>query len=110
MSAPRRHSDLALYRRLLLEARPFWRHIAGLFALSLLSAPLMLLNPLPLKIAVDSVLGSHALPPWFTWLVPANAPRSDWKVMALVAGMVIAIALTKQLLDLSFAVLRIASG
>ena len=110
MSAPRRHSDLALYRRLLLEARPFWRHIAGLFALSLLSAPLMLLNPLPLKIAVDSVLGSHALPPWFTWLVPTNAPRSDWKVMALVAGMVIAIALTKQLLDLFFAILRSYTG
>ena len=30
----RKQSDLALYRRLFLEVRPFWPHIAGLFALS----------------------------------------------------------------------------
>ena len=51
-------TDLTLYRRLVEEARPYWVHVAGLLALSLLSAPINLLTPLPLKIAVDSVIVS----------------------------------------------------
>ena len=31
--------------------RPYWRHLAALFLLSLLSPPVALLTPLPLKIA-----------------------------------------------------------
>src|SRR5207249_4335833 len=51
--------DVVLFRRLLSQARPYWPHVAALFLLSLLSSPLSLLTPLPLKIAVDSVIGSH---------------------------------------------------
>src|SRR5206468_2977360 len=55
-------SDMAIYRRLFLQARPYWLHIAGIFLLSLLDGPLGLVAPLPLKIAVDSGIGSHPLP------------------------------------------------
>jgi hypothetical protein len=106
MNPARKHSDFALYRRLMVEARPFWWHIAGLFALSLLATPLTLLNPLPLKIVVDSVLGPHELPAWLARLFPAGVQRTDVIVIAVVAGMLIAVALAKQLLDLAFAVLR----
>ena len=61
MSA-RQHSDLQIYRRLLLQSRPYWPHIGGILVLSLLSAPLALMGPLPLKILVDNVLGSQPLP------------------------------------------------
>ena len=44
-----------LYKRLLCQARPYWAHIGGILLLGLLSTPLALLTPLPLKIAVDSV-------------------------------------------------------
>jgi len=54
--------DVVLYRRLLQEARPYWFHLAGLFGLGLLASPVALLTPVPLKIAVDSVLGGHPLP------------------------------------------------
>jgi ATP-binding cassette subfamily B protein len=47
-----------LYPRLAREARPFWRHITGLLLLALLSSAFTLLAPLPLKIVVDSVIGS----------------------------------------------------
>ena len=110
MNAPRKYSDLALYRRLLLEARPCWRHIAGLFALSLLGAPLTLLNPLPLKIVVDSVLGPRELPVWLTSLLPAGSPRAGLAAIAAVAGLVVAIALLKHALDLAFAVLHSYTG
>ena len=106
----RKRSDLALYRRLLAEARPFWTHIAGLFALSLVTAPMALLTPLPLKIVVDSVLGSHALPGWLAWLFPPGLPRTDVRVIGVVAGLLILFALVRQLLDLSFAVFRSYTG
>jgi ATP-binding cassette, subfamily B, bacterial len=60
--AVRQLSDLQIYRRLLLQARPYWPHIGGILVLSLLSTPLALMAPLPLKILVDSVLGSQPLP------------------------------------------------
>ena len=110
MSVVRRHSDFALYRRLLLEARPFWPHIGGLFVLGILATPLTLVGPLPLKIVVDSVLGAHDLPAWLAGLLPDGTPRSDWRVVAVVAGLLVAIALLKQLLDLAFALLRSLTG
>jgi ATP-binding cassette, subfamily B, bacterial len=45
------------FHRLLGQARPYWAHLAGLLGLSLLAPGLRLLAPLPLKFAVDGVLG-----------------------------------------------------
>src|SRR5262249_56782201 len=39
--------------------RPYWPHVAGLLALSALARALKLLSPLPLKLAVDGVLGGQ---------------------------------------------------
>ena len=99
-------SDIALYRRLILEARQFWPHIAGLFALGLLSAPLTLLSPLPLKIVVDSVLGSHNLPGWLAFFLPVDAKSSDVSAVVLVAVLIILLALAKHVVDLFFVLLR----
>jgi ATP-binding cassette subfamily B protein len=69
----------SLLRRVLKVARPCWPHLAGISLLCLLSTPVTLLAPLPLKIAVDSVLGTRALPVWLQqmpwphrWLTAAN--------------------------------------
>src|SRR5256886_10847681 len=48
--------DLTLYRRVLRQTRPYWWHIAGLLGLGVLASPIAILNPVPLKIVVDSVL------------------------------------------------------
>src|SRR5262245_47753765 len=58
--------------RVLLQSKACWPHLAGITALSLLSLPLTLLYPLPLKIAVDSVLGQHALPEFLRRMVPGH--------------------------------------
>ena len=110
MNAKRKQSDLAIYRRLLLEAKPFWPNIAGLFALSLLATPFTLLNPLPLKIVVDCVLGAHELHAWLAWIFPAGTQRTDFIVLAVVAGSLVVIALFRQILDLAFALLRSYTG
>jgi ATP-binding cassette subfamily B protein len=68
MSESFRYSAATIYRRLFAEARPYWGPIVGLFVLNLLTAPLKLLVPLPLKITVDSVLGDKPLSALVAWL------------------------------------------
>ena len=62
--------DLSLVMRILREARAYRWHVAAIFGLGLLATPLALLQPVALKIAVDSVLGSEPLPAlldsWFS--------------------------------------------
>jgi ABC-type multidrug transport system fused ATPase/permease subunit len=56
--------------RVLLESRSCWPHLIGIAGLSILSLPLTLLYPLPLKIVVDNVLGSQPLPGWLVKTIP----------------------------------------
>lgn len=111
MSGPaRKQSDFALYRRLLREARAFWPHIGALFILSVLAAPLTLLTPLPLKVVVDSILGTHPLPGWLAAVLPDGADSTGVTALLAVAVFVVLLAFIKQLLDLAFAVLRSYAG
>ncbi len=104
------YSDVTLYRRLLRQARLYWPHIGGIFLLSLLSSPLALLTPLPLKIAVDSVVGSHPLPGFLAALLPAAAIGSDFAILAVAAGLLVAITLLSQLQELASSLLRTYTG
>jgi ATP-binding cassette, subfamily B, bacterial len=90
-------SDLALYGRLLRQARPYWLHLASLFAVGLLASPIALLTPVPLKIAVDSVLGSHPLPPFVRDLLPTAVAPSPGALLSLAVGLLLAIAALGQL-------------
>src|SRR5881396_1075308 len=85
-----------LWRRLLGEARAYRRHIGSLFALSLLSSVFALLTPLPLAIAVDSVVGSEPLPGFIAVLVPASVSDSQTGVLLVAAGLFLMISLLKQ--------------
>jgi ATP-binding cassette subfamily B protein len=107
--ASRRYGDLALYRRLFSQARPYWVHIGALFLLGLLMAPIALLGPLPLKIAVDHLTG-QPLPPALQHLMPVAWQDSPRAVLLLAAGLLISIALVKQLVDLAMLLLRSYTG
>ena len=85
----RGYSDLVLFRRLLRHIGPHWPHIIGVWALSLLSIPFALLTPLPLKIAVDSVIGSHPLPGFFDALLPATIVDSASAVLVLAVALIL---------------------
>jgi ATP-binding cassette subfamily B protein len=78
---------MALSQRLLRQAKPYWPYIAGIFLLNLLSPLLALLTPLPLKIVVDSVLGSHPVPEPFSPLLPTAATPAH--ILLLAVGLVI---------------------
>ena len=84
-------SDIALLRRLLGFARPVWRQIAGVLLLCLLAIPIGLLTPLPVKIAVDSVIGSRPLPQFLDVLIPSSIGRTPENLAWVVAALVLVI-------------------
>jgi ABC-type multidrug transport system fused ATPase/permease subunit len=62
-----------LYARIIRQARPYWLQLVGVLLLSMLASPISLLVPLPLKIAVDSAIANHPLPPFLAALLPGSA-------------------------------------
>jgi ATP-binding cassette subfamily B protein len=103
-------NDLRLLRRLLQQARPYWPHLAAILALDLLATPLALLTPLPLKLAVDHVIGAAPLPPLVAGLLPAAVEQSRLALLGVVAALQVAILLLLQLRELGWYVLRARAG
>lgn len=87
--------DLALYRRLLRHARPYGLHLAALFGIGLLASPIALLNPVPLKIVVDSVLGTRPLPGFLRDVLPGG--WSPQTILAAAIGLLLLVAAVNQL-------------
>src|SRR5690606_6716768 len=107
---PPQYSDFQLYRCVLRQARPYKWHIAGLLLLGLLSTPLALLTPLPLKIAVDHGIGSVPVPRWLAAVLPDAALRSDVSILVFAAALVVAVALLTQLQAAAPTLLRTYPG
>src|SRR5437899_1988833 len=99
------YSEALIFRRVLREARPCWPFIGALFLLSLLASPLALLAPLPLKIAVDSVIGARPLPGVVAPFVPDEIAHSPDLLLAFVVGLLLTVVLLSQLQALAVAVL-----
>ena len=99
-----------LYRRLVAYSHPYWPHILGVLLLQLFSAPLALLSPLPLKIAVDTVLGSRQLPGWLRGVVPDALQTSPGRLLALAAGLMLLTTLLESLRDLWSELLQTYAG
>ena len=83
----------AISRRVFRQIRPHWLGLAMTLALGALATPVALLMPLPLKIVVDSVLGSHPLPQLLTRLVPSWMAASPRATLWLAVTIVMVVAL-----------------
>jgi ATP-binding cassette subfamily B protein len=105
-----RYGDLEIYARLARQARSSWPPIAGLFLVGLLATPLTLLTPLPLKLAVDSVLGSRPLPPALAAVIPAAITRTPAALLVFIAALALLIALLTQLQALASKYLTAVAG
>jgi ATP-binding cassette subfamily B protein len=103
-------SDRTLLRRVLAEVRPYGGQISLVFLLGLLSTPLALLAPVPLKIAVDSVLGSDPLPRLLDPLVPAALKSTSFALLLLAAGLQVAVVVLVELRGMATAVLETVTG
>lgn len=104
------YTDYEIYRRVLRAAKPYLPHIAGILLLGLLSAPLALLTPVPLKIAVDNAIGAEPLPPALDRVLPADAPRTEAAILVFAAGLVLVVALLSQLQSAGSTLLRTYTG
>jgi len=93
--------DLALYRRLLRQARPYWLHLAALFGIGLLASPVALLNPVPLKIVVDSVLGTRPLPSLLGSILPTSLTQSAETILGVAIALLLLVAVVNQLQSLA---------
>jgi ATP-binding cassette subfamily B protein len=80
--------------------------ILGIFLLDLLATPLVLLAPLPLKIAVDCVVGSAPFPSFLEALVPERVLGSSTAVLVVAAGLLVTVAGLSRLQALGSSVLR----
>ena len=99
-------SDLTLYRRLGREVRPYWVHLVGLVLLGLLASPIALLTPVPLKIAVDNVLGAQAPPRALAVMLPDALVGSRGGLLLCAVVLLVLIGLLGQLRELAFGVLK----
>ena len=81
----------------MLQVRPYWMHIIGLFILNLLSSPIALLKPLALKILIDSGFGSHPMPSYIRFLFPAFYDFNFYNVVVISACLVILIVLVENI-------------
>lgn len=86
------YSALTLYRRALLQARPYWPHLMGVLLLGLAAMPIALLLPLPLKVAVDSVVGAFPLPGALERMFPV-ATTSKSTILIVVVSLLLLINL-----------------
>ncbi len=103
-------SDMAICRRLAHELRPYWPHLTATLVVSLLSIPFVLLSPLPLKIAVDSVVGMKPVPAVLSWALPQSILTSRDNLLILVTGLYLIIALLHQLQLMCTSLLRTYAG
>ena len=78
--------------------------------LGLLATPLILLGPLPLKIAVDSVVGSDPVPGFLDPLLPGWLTGSNMRLLAMAAALQVLVVLLTQLHELASYMLRARAG
>src|SRR5215471_18526788 len=103
-------SDVTLYRRVLSEVRPYWPLLACTFLVSLSSIPVVLLAPLPLKIAVDSVIGTKPVPKFLAWALPQFVFDSTSALLIFVIVLFLIISLLYQLQLMCTSLLRTYTG
>ena len=108
--ATARCDDLSLSRRLLSQVWPYWPYITAIFLIDLCATPLALLGPVPLKIAVDTVVGSQPLPVWLAAVLPDAVIHSSALLLGMAAGLQVLIVLLAQLQGFGSHVLRTHTG
>ena len=100
------YSDSSLYRRILIQARPYWPHIAVVFLLDLMTTGFALLTPIPIKIIIDSFIGSHPLPEFVDVLLPSSATSSSIAILVTAVVFFLLLRLIQELRSLSSSILR----
>jgi ATP-binding cassette, subfamily B, bacterial len=103
-------SSLYLLRRAWAFIAPFRGQLAALTAVVLLSIPLNLLTPLPLTLAVDSVIGARPLPQFLEAWLPAGVQSSSGALLLFMCAAYVGIALCIHLQSMALWLLSSYTG
>jgi ATP-binding cassette, subfamily B, bacterial len=103
-------STLYLLRRAWPFIAPFRAQLGALTVVALLSIPLSLLTPLPLTLAVDSVIGVRPLPRFLVGWLPADVQSSSGTLLLFVCTAYVAIALCIHLQSMALWLLSSYTG
>ena len=82
-------TDVSLLIRMLAETKRHWVGVGILFVISLVSTPLALLAPLPLKVAVDNVINGEPLPPYLVAFLPESMHEGSALLLAVIIAVVV---------------------
>src|SRR5688572_29988695 len=88
------YQDRTIYKRLLQQSRPYWFHILFYCVLEFLTGFFTLLLPLPLKLAVDNVVGSEPLPRWVDRILPDAVTSSSGRLLIFVVALLVLLRLS----------------
>jgi ATP-binding cassette subfamily B protein len=92
-----KYPDLAILKKGLQRARPYWPNIAGIFLLNLMAAPIALMGPIPLKIIIDNAFGKQPLPGAITFFFPDNYAFSFGNIVIIAIALLILVEILNQL-------------
>jgi ATP-binding cassette, subfamily B, bacterial len=110
LTDPQAEPRRRLSRRLASEVRPYWGSLLVILLVDLLATPLLLLGPVPIKVAVDSVLGGQPLPAYVDALVPDALSHTDTGLLLAVAVLQVLVVALAQLQQMASYVLRVRTG
>lgn len=99
-------SDLFVIKELLSQARPYWLRLGMIFVLEFLLTPLSLLAPIPLMLAVDSVIGSKPLPDFLRIITPDSIEASKGTLLIAISVFLVLVAVLINLFTTVKAVLK----
>lgn len=106
----RKTNDAALLWRLAKECRRYWIHMVVLLLVSLAATPIFLLSPMPLAIAIDSVLKNGPLPSLLRDHLPAFFTSSHTWLLLVAVLLQVIVALLSQIQSLATNVLSTYTG
>src|SRR5215472_2788961 len=103
-------SKSAMRRQILRLAQPYWPHLTAIFLVSMMAAPFNLLLAFPLKITVDSVIGSRPVGHVLGALLPVALHGSKSANLLLAVGLLLTLSLAMNLQSFAAWLLQTYTG
>ena len=97
-------------RQILRLAQPYWPHLTAIFLVSMMAAPFNLLLAFPLKITVDSVIGSRPVGHVLGALLPVALHGSKSANLLLAVGLLLTLSLAMNLQSFAAWLLQTYTG
>ncbi|MCK5368951.1 MAG: hypothetical protein KAQ62_10375, partial [Cyclobacteriaceae bacterium] len=103
-------SKFYVIRKIFRYAHSYIPFMIGIMILNLLSTPLILLNPVPLKIVVDNVFGEEPMPEIISKFLPNNFDFSFESILITAVLLIVIISILKNIQGLALWILQSYAG